>query len=300
MAITASPVTAFKSGLVQPSAADPLPPRLRPRDGVTGTMSTTQARVEELLERWLASVDLHTRYLQLDDAAYARVEAWPQHQRPNAFVVKLARARLLELKRHLVERRDAGDTRFAEALELMSFVTSLLGSEHIERFIPLATGKPPDTSISATVEQPRLRGSTRPAPRKPALAQPHADRLAAQPKPASARAAPATQVPKETVSRQLVAARPRPAGAPAATRAQAATAAPPPATAAAPVTARVSSAMTQQVIADAIRMLAWGREWPAVAGLIARMADRPGEAEIWKILRAHRADIMSKARRGTV
>jgi hypothetical protein len=241
-------------------------------------MSTTQARVEELLERWLASVDLHTRYLQLDDAAYARVEAWPKHQRPNAFVVKLARTRLLELKQHLAERRDAGDTKFAEALELMSFVTSLLGSEHIERFIPLATGKPPDTSISATVEQPRLRGSARPVSRKPAPAQAQADRHAAQPKPASARAATAPQITKETVSRQLVAARPRPAAA----------------------AAPVSSAMAQQVIADAIRMLAWGREWPAVAGLIARMADRPSEAEIWKILRAHRADIMSKARRGTV
>jgi hypothetical protein len=231
-------------------------------------MPTTQARVEELLERWLASVDLHTRYLQLDDGAYARVEAWPKHQRPNAFVVKLARTRLLELKQHLAERRDAGDTKFAEALELMSFVTSLLGSEHIERFIPLATGKPPDTSISATVEQPRLRNAARPASRKPAPA------------------------------------RPRPAATAAATRARAQAVAPPPADIAAPVAApaaaSVSGAMAQQVITDAIRMLAWGREWPAVAGLIARMADRPAEAEIWKILRAHRAEIMSKARRGTV
>ncbi len=55
--------------------------------------------------------------------------------------------------------------------------------------------------------------------------------------------------------------------------------------------------MTQQVIADAIRMLEWGREWPALAGLIGRMADRPSEAEIWKILRAHRNDILAKARR---
>jgi hypothetical protein len=260
--------------------------------------------VEELLERWLASVDLHTRYLQLDDAAYARVEAWPKHQRPNAFVVKLARTRLLELKQHLAERRDAGDTKFAEALELMSFVTSLLGSEHIERYIPLATGKPPATSISATVEQPRLRGASRPASRKAAPAQQQTERVVAQPKPAPARAATAPQTMKETVSRQLVAARPRPAVASAASRAQAATAAPPPtpvaAPAAAPAQAPVSNAMAQQVIADAIRMLAWGREWPAVAGLIARMADRPSEAEIWKILRAHRADIMSKARRGTV
>jgi hypothetical protein len=241
-------------------------------------MTAADKRVDELLERWLASVDRHARYLSLDDAAYARAENWPRHQRPNALVVNLARTRLRELQAHLVERRDAGDSRFAEALELMSFLTGLLGSEHLQRFIPLATGKPPDTAISATVEQPRLRGSSRPASRKPAPAQPQANRHAAQPKSAPARAATAPQIMKETVSRQLVAARPRPAAA----------------------AAPVSSAMAQQVIADAIRMLAWGREWPAVAGLIARMADRPSEAEIWKILRAHRADIMSKARRGTV
>lgn len=55
--------------------------------------------------------------------------------------------------------------------------------------------------------------------------------------------------------------------------------------------------MTQQVIADAIRMLEWGREWPAVAGLIARMADRPSEADIWKILRTYRNEILARSRR---
>ncbi len=85
------------------------PSRLRPRGRGAGTMSTTDKRVEELLDRWLASVELHARYLKLDDAAYARAEAWPKHQRPNALVVNLARTRLLELKAHLSERRDAGD-----------------------------------------------------------------------------------------------------------------------------------------------------------------------------------------------
>jgi hypothetical protein len=262
-------------------------------------MSTTHTRVEELLQRWLASVDLHARYLQLDDAAYARVEAWPQHQRPNAFVVKLARTRLLELQKHLSERRDAGDAQFAEALELMSFLTSLLGSEHIERFIPLATGKPPDTSISATIEQPRLRGAERPVARRAARAG--TEHVAARPAPNAkhgpARVATSQPAAKETVSRQLVAARPRPAPMAAAAARQAPVAATvtPPTPAPAPP---ASGAMAQQVIADAVRLLAWGREWPAVAGLIARMADRPSEAEIWKILRAHRVDIMARARRG--
>jgi hypothetical protein len=51
------------------------------------------------------------------------------------------------------------------------------------------------------------------------------------------------------------------------------------------------------VIADAVRMLDWGREWPALAGLIARMADRPSEADVWKILRAYRSEILAQARR---
>ena len=55
--------------------------------------------------------------------------------------------------------------------------------------------------------------------------------------------------------------------------------------------------MTRQVIADAVRMLEWGREWPALAGLIARMADRPSENEVWIILRAYRNDILAASRR---
>ena len=55
--------------------------------------------------------------------------------------------------------------------------------------------------------------------------------------------------------------------------------------------------MSKLVIADAVRMLEWGREWPALAGLIARLADRPSEPEVWKILRAYRSQIMAKARR---
>jgi hypothetical protein len=210
-------------------------------------MTAADKRVEEQLGRWLASVERHTRYLALDDAAYARVEHWPPHQRPNALVVNLARTRLRELQAHMVERRDAGDARFAEALELMSFLTGLLGSEHLQRFIPLATGKPHDTGASATVEQPRLR--------------------------AAARTAGTHKASTGTHRRLPRAATPSPAAKPA------------------------SDAASRQVIADAARMLAWGREWPALAGLIARMADRPAEAEVWKILRAHRAEILAKARR---
>jgi hypothetical protein len=226
-------------------------------------MSTTDKRVEELLDRWLASVELHLRYLKLDDAAYARAEAWPKHQRPNALVVNLARTRLLELKAHLSERRDAGDAKFAESLELMSFLTSLLSSEHIERFIPLAAGKSPDPGISGTVEQPRIRAVAK-------AAASHKSSTGTHKRPARPRAAQT----------------PTPAPPPAARPAPAPASPPPP-----------MDAMAQKVVADAIRMLEWGREWPAVAGLIARMADRPSETEIWKILRAYRAEILAKSRR---
>ena len=62
-------------------------------------MSAADKRVAELLDRWLASVELHARYLELDAAAYAKVQAWPKHERPTRWVIDLARTRLNELKR---------------------------------------------------------------------------------------------------------------------------------------------------------------------------------------------------------
>src|SRR5215203_7218610 len=116
-------------------------------------MTAADKRVQELLERWLASVELHAQYLKLDDEAYARAQDWPKHQRPTRWIVELARTRLLELQANITKQRDAGDSAsFAESLELMSFLTSLLGTEHIDRFIPLATGKPADPAASGTVE----------------------------------------------------------------------------------------------------------------------------------------------------
>jgi len=197
-------------------------------------MSAADKRVAELLDRWLASVDLHARYLDLDDAAYARAQDWPRHQRPTRWVVELARTRLLELKRHVAEREARGDATFAEALELMSFLTTLLGSEHIERFIPLATRKPAAPEPVA------------PRPRSPARTQR---------KPQPPQAEPAHGAP----------------GFP--------------------------EKVTATVIADAVRFLAWGREWPQLAGLIARLADRPAEEEVLKILRRNRAAIEALAKR---
>ena len=204
-------------------------------------MGAADERVTQLLDRWLKSVELHARYLELDDAAYARLQAWPKHERPTRWVVDLARTRLLEVRRLLGERQARGDEGFAEALELMAFLTSLLGSEHVERFIPLARPR--------NVARPRGRPAATRATR-------------AQPAPSRRQAAPAP----DTV--------PPPEPAPAA-----------------------SDKVTATVIADAARLISWGREWPQLAGLIARLANRPPEVEVWKILRSHRAQIEATARR---
>ena len=247
-------------------------------------MSPADKRVSELLDRWLASVELHARYLELDAESYARVQDWPRHQRPTKWVIDLARARLIDLKRHLAERQARDDAEFADTLELMSFLTTLLGSEHIERFIPLAVppgaggaqddskspqepGKTAETAAT-TVVRPRgeRRAVRRPAPPRPAgRTTEKASAKAAQPAEAPAKAA-------------------GPAGS--------ATTPTPTAATIAPAPDRIAAT----VIADAVRLLNWGREWPQLAGLIARLADRPSEQEVWKILREHRATIEAQAK----
>lgn len=202
-------------------------------------MDSADTRLEALLDRWLASVELHARYLALDDKAYAKVQRWPAHARPTKWVVDLARTRVLELKKLLAERQAAGDAGFAEALELMGLLTNLLGSEHVERFIPLA--------------QPVAPAPEPPEPPKPKPAKP----------------------PEPTVKVQTRRRSSQPPAAPA-----------PP-----------MDKATATVIADAVRLLSWGREWPQLAGLVARLADRPPEAEVLKILRRHRAEIEAQARR---
>ena len=221
-------------------------------------MSAADQRVAELVERWMTSVELHARYLALSDADYAKAQDWPKHQRPSRWVVDLARTRLLELKRLLAERQSSRDAGFAEALELMAFLTNLLGSAHVERFIPLA--------------QPRTEAPPVP-PKEMAPAEPKVE--SRPPRPA------ATQKPaRRTASKRHATPAPTPAPAPLATATPAAT-----------------DKATATVIADAVRMISWGREWPQLAGLIARLADRPAEAEVWKILRQHRSEIEARARR---
>lgn len=223
-------------------------------------MNAAEQRLVDLLDRWQASLERHAHYLDLDDATYAKIQDWPRHQRPTRWIVDVARARLQELRRHLGERQSRGDATFADALELMAFLTTLLGSEHVERFIPYAAEVKRGTPQAASSRAP---ASTADDTRKQAR----------------------TPVEPTVI-------RPRPA--------RAATAAPKPAKADRPAKADKPGKVdkvTEMVIADAVRLLSWGREWPQLAGLIARLADRPPEPEVLAILRAHRSSIQSRSRR---
>jgi hypothetical protein len=52
--------------------------------------------------------------------------------------VDLARQRLADLQNIVKTRLASGDPSLSEALELMSFLTNLVGSQHVERFVPIA------------------------------------------------------------------------------------------------------------------------------------------------------------------
>jgi hypothetical protein len=53
--------------------------------------------------------------------------------------------------------------------------------------------------------------------------------------------------------------------------------------------------LTSKIIADAVRLLKWGKSWHELADLIARIAERPSSAEIREVLRANKAEIEEKA-----
>ena len=110
------------------------------------------------------------------------VQPWPEHQRPSRWIIDLAVQKTVALKGQVQERIKAGDTRFSDALELMTFLANLIGSEHIERFIPLADREnerdlkqqaarpseppPPDTG-TGTREMPKFAPGQKPDPQPP-------------------------------------------------------------------------------------------------------------------------------------
>ena len=244
-------------------------------------MTPADRRITELIDKWLTSIDLHLRYAELGDAAYSRVQQWPKHDRPTRWVLEVARQKTLELKAHCETRQALEDSKFAESLELMAFLANLVGIQHIQRFIPLADPAREDkSSNTATIEAPTV---IRPAPGRIPAAGDESTRE--MPKLITAPAA----APIRKEAQQA-------AGAPATARKAA-----PPAKdeVAAPIPATSSPAGTLdikvKIIADAVRLLKWGKPWHELAELIGRIADRPPVAEIRKVLRAHKSDIEAKA-----
>jgi len=53
--------------------------------------------------------------------------------------------------------------------------------------------------------------------------------------------------------------------------------------------------MAAVVVADAVRLIVWGRQWHELVELIGRFAERPSATEIRRILREHRASIEKTA-----
>jgi hypothetical protein len=250
-------------------------------------------RLLELLDLWLRSLELHLQYVSLDDASYGQIQAWPPHQRPTRWILDLAQKKTLAVRAQVEERIEKGDTNFAESLETMVFLANLVGLQHIERFIPLAqSGREvvlEPTLKTETALSPSNATATREMPKfiaerpKAARTTPRAAKPPAKPpKPAAApSAAPPAATPTLTSSGAPASAAPDRAAAPTEPpRSRAPTPAPAPTPAVSP---------RQQVIADADRLLQWGRKWYELAELIARMADRPPLPEVRRILKEHKA-----------
>ncbi len=227
-------------------------------------------RLLELLDKWLTSLDLHLKYATLDDDSYWKIQAWVTHQRPGRWIIDLARQKTASLRDSVRERIKMGDTNFSEALESMTFLANLVGSQHIERFIPLAEPEnerpmpldpagdlfksPPAVAVTGTREMPKFEAPKPPVPAPGATSPAPAARVERKPPAKPAAKAPATPIPE------------------------------------------LSDGKRDQVIADAARLVHWGRKWYELAELIARMAGRPALPEIRRILKDHKAAIEKLAK----
>lgn len=270
-------------------------------------MTPADRRITELIDKWLASIDLHLQYVELSDAAYARAQAWQKHDRPTRWVLEVARQKVLELKQHCEARQAMGDAKFSEALELMAFLANLVGIQHIQRFIPLASTSaaaataslPAGPGTSQTVEAPTviragpLRGASAEEPTRemPQLKAVRIGAEQAEPEPLSSVdllqsiAVPARQIPSTRPAPKINPSAAKPAARQAVARGE------PAVKPAAPLD------LKGKIIADAVRLLKWGKPWHELAELIARIAERPSAAEIRKVLRSHKHEIEKASQR---
>jgi hypothetical protein len=253
-------------------------------------------QLEALLERWQISLDLHARYAALDEARYWHVQPWPKHERPQRWIIQLARKRILALKRIVTQRQAEGDRAFIEGIEIMGFLATLVGLTSVERFIPLATHE--------TERRDVLSAKPEAAPAKASPAASAAK--AATPADTSRSRAPAAsrtgehRKTAETTRQMPVMAQPRrevkrDPGRAATIKPQVAAR---PQTAVKPKRAPANVSATEHVvIADAVRLLGWGKQWHELADMIARLSERPSPSEIRRILRTYREQIDAVATR---
>lgn len=255
-------------------------------------------RLLELLDKWLKSLELHIGYSGLDTDSYWKVQPWPEHQRPSRWIVDLAVQKCVALRTQVQDRMKAGDTKFSDSLELMTFLANLIGSEHIERFIPLADPDYQRDLKAAAAAVPEAAAESATGTREmPQFAPP--ERPPPAPTPAPDSATGTREMPEFVPKRRTPA--------PVATQQVARTERKPNATKPAPrsgskqpakLDASNANAARDQVIADAARLVQWGRKWYELAELIARMADRPPLPEVRRILKENKTAIEKKAGAG--
>lgn len=216
--------------------------------------SPTQLRA--LLQRWQDSLELHARYVALDNDRYQHIQPWPRHERPARWIVELARSKVRLLTKLAEQRSKAGDQAFIEGLELMGFLATLVGLSNVERYIPLcdAAGERREV-LNAT--PPRAEDLTREMPQLPQgriarmlLAQqagvPY--HIAPEPRRASTKKTRSAEIKEPTLH-----------------------------------------GIDAAVVDDALRLLGWGRQWHELAEIIGRLADRPPTTQIRRILRDQRS-----------
>ena len=254
-------------------------------------------RMLELMEKWLKSLELHAKYSSLDDDSYWKIQPWMEHQRPSRWIIDLAMQKTIALRTQVEQRMKMGDAQYSDSLELMIFLANLVGSEHIERFIPVATV---ESERSLERQAPHLARATSDATTTSVAITATATRE--MPKfVAAKRPPPAAGTATVARTERRSGAAPKPAPKPAVKL----TARPPPTkpigkggakSMAAPADRYAAADLARaQVIADAIRLVQWGRKWYELPELIARMADRPSLPEVRRILKENKLGIDARA-----
>jgi hypothetical protein len=278
----------------------------------------TPGQLEALLERWQTSLDLHAKYSSLDDTRYWHVQPWPRHERPQRWIIQLARKRILALKRIVAQRQAEGDRAFIEGIEIMGFLATLVGLTSVERFIPLAsheterrdvlTAKPEQLAPKASADSTRSRapaaarererdsGSRTAENRRVVQQREHVEHKRTAETTREMPVMPNTKMYRMLAQQRAGVPFKEPA-APGPPRRDARRDATRPATIKPRKAPSTVTETEHLVIADAVRLLGWGKQWHELAEMIARLAERPGITEIRRVLRAYREQIDAVASR---